>query len=149
MTGDAVVEGGERARAIAGIETLLRILRQAVDCFPGDDLETILVYLTVGAASSGRHLRDLALIESLGEAPLPDHLHRATSGRSIALSTGLPRETVRRRIKALVEAGRLVRDGDGVRTASGSLTHNRNLEFVRFLVRELDGASTRLARYDV
>ena len=31
----------ERARGIASIEILLRILRKASDCFQGDDLETV------------------------------------------------------------------------------------------------------------
>ena len=150
QTDDVDPEGvafGERAKAIAAIEILLRILRKASDCFEGDDLETILVMLTVAAASSGKYLRDVGLLESLGTDPLPDHLHKPTSGRSIAESTGLARETVRRRLKTLVAEGRLLGDERGFRTVSGSLTVNRNLEFVRFMIAELNAAPQKLARF--
>ena len=145
---EPTVGPGERVKAMAAMEALLRIWRQAVDCFPGDDLETILVYLTVAAASSSSHLRDPEIVAGLDAAPLPDHLHRPTSGRAVAEATGLARETVRRRIDALVASGRLARDSRGVRTVSGTITHARNLEFVRFLTREMTLASDRLRRFD-
>lgn len=145
---DNPVGPGERAKAMAALEVLLRIWRQAVDCFPDDDLDTVLVYLTVAAASSSSHLRDPALVAGLDDAPLPDHLHRPTSGRAVAEATGLPRETVRRKIDALVAGGRLARDARGVRTISGSISHARNLEFLRFLIRELSAASGRIGRFD-
>lgn len=149
MSSDETEVGpGERVKAVAAMEVLLRIWRQAVDCFPGDDLETILVYLTVAAASSSSHLRDKVLIEALDDAPLPAHLHRPTSGRAVAQATGLARETVRRRIDALVASGRLVRDQRGVRTISGSITLDRNLEFLRYLIHELTAASGRIGRFD-
>jgi len=148
MAGDELeVRPGERIKAVAALEVLLRIWRQAVDCFPDDDLETILVYLTVAAASTTRHLRDPGLIEELDDGPLPDRLHRPTSGRAVAEATGLARETVRRRIDALVASGRLVRDERGVRTIADTISLNRNLEFTRFLVHELTTASGRLGRF--
>ncbi|GAA0643732.1 hypothetical protein [Brevundimonas lenta] len=140
---------GERAKAVAALEVLLRIMRLAVDCFPDDDLETILVLLTVAAASSGSHLRDPAILASMDGGPVPDHLHKPISGRAVAQSTGLPRETVRRRIDALVSAGRLTREARGVRTSTGVITRNRNLEFSRQLIQELTSASARINRYDV
>ena len=137
----------ERAKGIASIEILLRILRKAADCFEGDDLETVVVLLTVAAASSGKYLRDFGVLEALGTSPLPDHLLRPTSGRSIAESTGLPRETVRRRLQALVADGRILRDARGYRTLSGGMTMDRNMEFVRFMTAEMTAASQRLARF--
>ena len=147
MTGDDIGPG-ERIKAVAAMEVLLRIWRQAVDCFPEDDLETILVFLTVAAASTSSHLRDPDLIVELDGGPLPDHLHRPISGRAVAEATGLARETVRRRIDALVASGRLSRDSRGVRTISDTISHHRNLEFVRFVIRELSAAPSRLARFD-
>ena len=137
----------ERARGIASIEILLRILRKASDRFQGDDLETVVILLTVASASTGRYLRDYGTLEALGTDPLPGHLHRPTSGRSIAESTGLPRETVRRRLNALVADGRLLKDERGFRTVSGQMTINRNMEFVRFMTAELNTASQKLARF--
>lgn len=144
----AAVEPGERARAVQAVEILLRVLRKAMDCFADDDIETILVFLTVAAASAGRHLRDPDLLEALSGDPLPDHLHQPISGRAVAASTGLPRETVRRRLDTLVAQGRLARDGRGVRTLSDTLTQRRNREFAHTLVQELRNASMRLSRFD-
>ena len=140
---------GERAKAVTALEVVLRILRKAVDCFPDDDLETILVFLTVAAASSASHLRDPALLASLDGSPLPDHLHKPISGRAVAHSTGLPRETVRRRIDALVASGRLTREARGVRTSTGVISRNQNLEFARFVINELNNAPARMSRFDV
>ncbi len=145
----APVKPGERAQTIVALETLLRLLRKSVDCFPGDDLETIVVYLTVAVASSSLHLRDPAVLDLMAGEPLPDHLHRPISGRAVALATGLARETVRRRIEQLVAAGRLTRDARGVRTSTGELTKGANLKFVRFLIQEMNGAPGRLARFEV
>ncbi|HST91782.1 MAG TPA: hypothetical protein VLJ13_06245 [Brevundimonas sp.] len=142
------IQPGERIRAVAAVEVLLRVWRHAVDCFPDDDLETILVYLTVAAASASRHLRDPELILALDGGPLPDHLHRPTSGRAVAEATGLARETVRRRIDALVASGRLVREAGGVRTISDTLSLNRNQEFARRVTRELIAAPDKLRRFD-
>lgn len=145
---EAQIGPGERVKAVAALEVLLRIWRQAVDCFPDDDLETILVYLTVAAASTTSHLRDPSLLAELEGGPLPDALHKPTSGRAVAEATGLARETVRRRIDALVASGRLVRDARGVRTITDTISLNRNLEFMRFLTRELTTASGRIGRFD-
>ncbi len=138
----------ERFKAVAAIEVLLRVWRHAVECFPDDDLETILVYLTVAAASASSHLRDPELMTELNGGPLPDHLHRPTSGRAVAQATGLARETVRRRIDALVASGRLVRESGGVRTISDTLGRDRNLEFARVITRELIAAPDKLRRFD-
>lgn len=140
---------GERAKAIASLEILLRMIRKAVDCFPEDDLETIVVALTVAVASSGRHLRDPAILDLMTDENLPPDLLRPTSGRAIAEATGLPRESVRRRIDQLVAAGRLTREAGGVRMSEGALQRNRNLEFVRFLIQEMDTASARIRRFDI
>lgn len=145
---DRDVGPGERIKAVAALEVLLRIWRRAVDCFPDDDLETILVYLTVAAASTSLHLRDPGLIAELDGAALPDALHKPTSGRAVAEATGLARETVRRRIDSLVASGRLVRDARGVRTITNSINLNRNLEFLRFLIHELNAAPDRIGRFE-
>ncbi len=150
QSGDIDPEGvgfAERARGIASIEILLRILRKASDCFEGDDFETVVILLTVAAASTGRYLRDYGVLEALGTDPLPGDLHRPTSGRSIADSTGLPRETVRRRLQGLVADGRILKDERGFRTVSGGMMMDRNMEFVRFVTAELNGASQKLARF--
>ncbi len=147
-TRHAVMRAGERAKTIAAFEVMLRILRKAVDCFPDDDIETVIVFMTVAAASTSRHLRDPAVLDYVDHEPLPDHLHRPTSGRAVAQASGLPRETVRRRIDQLVKSGLLTRDHGGVRTSSGLLNRDDLLEFARFTVQELSTVSARLGRFD-
>jgi hypothetical protein len=142
------IQAGERAKAIVSFEAVLRILRKAIDCFPDHDLEAIVVFLTVSAASTGRHLRDPAVLDLVDHAPLPDHLHGTISGRAVAQATGLPREAVRRRIDALVKSGLLTREAHGVRTGAGLLSEDHILDFARFTVRELSTVSGRLGRLD-
>lgn len=142
------VTPGERARALVSVEVLLRMLRHVRDCYPDEDIETVLVYLTVVCASVGAHVRDPELLASLGKSDLPVQFIRPTSGRAIAESTGLPRETVRRRIDALVARGWLARDGRGVRSVEGTMHIGRNREFVQAIIQELNGAPARLARFD-
>ena len=145
---DQPVTGGERARALVAVEVLLRLVRHARDCFPDDDLETVIVYLTVVCASVGAHVRDPELLASLGENDLPEQFIRPTSGRAIAESTGLPRESVRRRIDALVARGWLVRDGRGVRSVEGTMHVGKNRAFSQALIQELSAAPGKLARFD-
>lgn len=142
------ISTGERAKTIVAFEAILRILRKAADCFPADDIETVIVFMTVAAASTSRHLRDPVVLDLVDHGPLPDHLHRPTSGRAIAEASGLPRETVRRRINDLVKCGLLKRDHGGVRTTSGLLKRADLLEFARFTVQELSTVSARLSRFD-
>lgn len=142
------VQPGERARALQAVEILLRMLRLAIDRFEGDDCETILVLLTVVAGSAAVNQRDEDVIQGLNAAPLSDEHLRPLSGRAIAASSGLPRETVRRRLEQLVAEGRLVRDERGYRMVFDPLSRGGNLEFGRALIRELEGAPRRLARFD-
>lgn len=135
---------GDRARALRAVDILLRIQRKAAECFPGDDLETIFVLLTVAAASAGPALRDRALLDLIDQGPLPDQHHRPISGLAVARSSGLPREVVRRRLQALEQSGRLIKETNGYRTRSDDISRARNLEFIRFLIRELSAANGRL-----
>lgn len=145
---DRVVRPGERAKTVQAVEILLRMLRTAGDSFPGDDLETIVVFLTVAAGSAAQNLRDPEVVRALDTAPMPDELFRPISGRAVAASCGLPRETVRRRLDQLVAQDRLKRDPLGFRLRSDAISQGGNLEFGRALIRELETAPARLARLD-
>ena len=76
------------------------------------------------------------LIES-GGRPLPPEEHHPVSARAIAEATGLPRETVRRKIAALVAEGFLAQDSRGVRTTPGLLDQRGNDLFVAQTSREI------------
>ena len=120
------------------IEGLLRIMRAAGDTY-GHDYEAILIYWSVLMASVGRYLRNadqVKLIEG-GGAPLPPEEHHPISARAIAEATGLPRETVRRKIAALVADGYLAQDSRGVRSIPGLLEQRDNAQIISLSSREI------------
>lgn len=124
------------ANGLIVIEGLLRVMRAAGDTY-GHDYEAILIYWSVVVASVGRYLRDeVALIEGGGQ-PLPPEEHHPISARAIAEATGLPRETVRRKIAALVADGYLAQDSRGVRSIPGLLEQRGNGPFIGLASREV------------
>ena len=126
------------ANGLIVFEGLLRVMRAAGDTY-GHDYEAILIYWSVIVASVGRYLRNddqTKLIES-GGAPLPPEEHHSISARAIAEATGLPRETVRRKIAALVADGYLAQDSRGVRTLPGLLDQRGNSAYVSLASREV------------
>jgi hypothetical protein len=137
MTSDSTPRGLVAAHGLAAVDGLLRILRAAGETY-GNDYEATIIYWSVALASVGRFMRsdDLPLlIES--EAPLPEDAHHLVSARAIAEATGLPRETVRRKIAHLVAEGHLVQEAKGVRTFSPLLEHRGNRGFVELATREI------------
>jgi hypothetical protein len=80
------VEPGERARAALAVDLLLRMLLLTRQCFPDDDLETVVIYLTVASASVGLVIRDMAFLRSLGAEPLAEGMQRPLSARAVAAS---------------------------------------------------------------
>ena len=126
------------ANGLIMFEGLLRVMRAAGDTY-GHDYEAILIYWSVVVASVGRYLRNddqFKLIEG-GGGPLPPEEHHPVSARAIAEATGLPRETVRRKIAALVHDGYLAQDSRGVRTTPGLLDQRGNGLFVATATREI------------
>ena len=126
------------ANGLIVFEGLLRVMRAAGDTY-GHDYEAILIYWSVVVASVGRYLRNddqAKLIES-GGAPLAPEEHHPISARAIAEATGLPRETVRRKIAAMVADGFLAQDSRGVRTIPGLLDQRDNGMFVGIASREI------------
>lgn len=86
------------------------------------DCESTLIVMAIIVISAEKLLRsDLdPELETLAR-PLPQgHLSKANFS-SIAAATAINRETVRRRVSDLVEAGIVVRDKDGVRMAQGRI----------------------------
>jgi DNA-binding transcriptional ArsR family regulator len=106
-----------RPRAFAGVELLLDVMYVA-QSFVGLELESVLIYFCVAEAT----MRPLVLGPNppgaLINTPLPPEEARGSISRLlIADRTGLPRETVRRKTNALIEAGLLYEDKQGgVRT---------------------------------
>lgn len=125
------------ANGLIAVEGLLRIMRAAGDTY-GHDYEAILIYWSVAVASIGRVLRSEDLNTLLDNAgPFSEDEHHAISARAIAEATVLPRETVRRKIAALVAAGHLHQDSRGVRTFPPLIEQRGNRDFVRLATREI------------
>ena len=128
--------------------SLLRVMHEAVRCYEGD-LEGFVIYVSVACASTSGALRaPQFLAQPLEAPPLADIHHRPVSRRAIAASTGLPRETVRRKIAQLVQRGLLVEERRGVRTRSGVLEERLNVEFAAALIREIQRGAADLAKID-
>lgn len=83
------------------------------------DPAMVLIAATVGVGTIERSMRDGAARRARGGDAAPPAV-RPMSRRAIAVATGLPRETVRRRVKRLVELGILTEDSRGVRCAEAA-----------------------------
>lgn len=102
-----------RPRAYAGVELLLdlmHLLREATDL----DHESIVIACAVNAAT----MRPLlvgpnAPLDLIDVADPPDEYRGSISRAAVADMTGLPRETVRRKINQLIAAGMLVESRNG------------------------------------
>jgi DNA-binding transcriptional ArsR family regulator len=106
-----------RPRAFAAVELLLDILHLARSVIDSD-LESVLIYYSISEAS----MRPLVLGSDVPpdvkrDAEPPEEYRGVVSRVLIADRTGLSRETVRRKINALLKAGLLTEDSQGrVRT---------------------------------
>ena len=143
---DARIAEGFRLQAFIAAEAFLRMVRVAAEHY--GDLDAATVYLAVVTAGLAGATRDPQVIERYtGETPIPDAYYRAVSRRAIAESTGLARETTRRKVARLIEQGRLIEDTRGaVRGRFNLLSDAENLAFARELVQEFQRTAERLGR---
>jgi len=118
-----VMEGAEinpRIRPIAfGLAELLFDLMFFVREVFGSDLDCALIMVCVNEATM-RPFMEKAGPESpvLGMRAPPEEIRGSISRRMIAEKTGIARETVRRKVTQLIEAGQLIADeADAVRVA--------------------------------
>jgi hypothetical protein len=138
MKPEPLPRGIQAVNGLIVLEGLLRIMRAAGDTY-GHDYEAILIYWSVLVASVGRYLRndDQTKLIEIDGAPLPEEEHHPVSARAIAEATGLPRETVRRKIAVLVAEGYLAQDSRGVRTRPGLLDQRGNDQVFATATREV------------
>jgi hypothetical protein len=148
VAGPAPGEKNLNIRSLIAAESLLRILRLAIDNHEGD-LESFAVYLAVITAGSGRMLRDPELQARYGDSePFPAEERAGISRRAIADSLGLPRETVRRKIARLIERD-LVFERGGLVAAYPPVVAERPRarEFTDGMIREFERAGALLQRH--
>ncbi len=136
-----------RLKGAIACESLLRLF--SLSARLTGDLQSSAVYLAVISASVSAALRDpLVRAKYATDIPLPDDMRRSVSRRAVAESLGLPRETVRRKVAALIGSGHLVIEGDGVRATGPVLEHGDNLQFAIDVLREFDRVSAAIRRTD-
>ena len=112
-----------RSLGAYSVEYLLRTLRNLGPLFDFD-YERMIITLSV-TMGNVQHLMNppeqLAAYEDVS-AIIPAELQRPVTRLAITRATGLPRETVRRKVASLVEAGFLIKDDrGGVRLRPGAL----------------------------
>lgn len=135
-----------RRQTIASCQGLLRIMHEATVVY-GGDIEAFLIYLAISSASVDAALRDTELAANPPPpGPMSEHHFRAVSRRAVAASTGLPRETVRRKIAAFIEQGDLIAEGSGVRIPTGLLEEARHFAFAKVLIQEFARTGAQLTR---
>lgn len=145
---DQDVQSTDRIKGLRGVEATLRIQRLIVDHFPGVDLEAAAVFLTVVASNLAPAARSGEALQMMEVKPLPADWLRPISGRAVAASCGLPRETVRRRLESLERLGEIERVPGGYRMTGDLFARNQNLSFARSLVHEFETASRAFEQID-
>lgn len=102
------------------VEFVVRYIREAAALFD-NDYDRAIIFLTVLEANGRQNIREAFFREKYADVrdSLPVELVRPVSRLALAESLGMPRETVRRKIAALIEDGFLEEVGDGVITARG------------------------------
>ena len=99
------------ALAIDLLAPLLDVLRVARDALDGDlEKYLILLAIAVRTVEQGEFIPEVQKRLSAGESAFVPGI--GTNGRSVAESLGIPRETVRRKIKELVSGGWVVRENN-------------------------------------
>lgn len=96
----------------------LRLLRPLLDLFAlaregcGGDLDKFLIMLVIAVRTTEHGLFATYSQAQLLSGEIPVFPTLGTNARSIAASVGLPRESVRRKVAELVEAGWIKRQGN-------------------------------------
>lgn len=102
-----------RPMNFAGIELILELLQCLRGFYTGVDMDSLLVLMCVSDATMRPFVLDPNTPpEIICAARPPDELRGSISRLLIAERTGLPRETVRRKVNELCSSGHLLIDGD-------------------------------------
>jgi hypothetical protein len=102
-----------RPKTYAALELFLDVLH-SVRTVVQIDLESIAIYLCVAEATVRPVVADPETVHRLSTVPVaPEELRGSISMLLVADRLGLPRETVRRKVKKLVEMNLLYQDTEG------------------------------------
>ena len=131
-TDELVMVRGEAAMRVF-IHLLLNFLHRSDRerrAFYGTDLDMAAIAETVGIAALEAEMRDPAFREAFGDynKVVGTERQRPINALSVSATTGLPRETVRRKLKALVEKGVLIEKDGGYIYKPGNVQTPQRLE---------------------
>lgn len=130
VTVDAEANANSRVVALRLVALTLRLRTTWVQLF--GDADSAAIALAIASIHADRLLReDLPPDLRNLSYPLPEHLYRRCNVASIAVATGLNRETTRRKIKKLEQDGVVVREGSEVRLAAGLTQQDDLINTVR------------------
>jgi DNA-binding transcriptional ArsR family regulator len=102
-----------RPKAYASLELVLDVLHSLRDLVRAD-LESIAIYLCVGEATMRPVLADQELVKKLATTDVaPEDVRGSITMLQVADRLDMPRETVRRKVKQLIEKGFLYADDKG------------------------------------
>lgn len=102
-----------RPKAYASLELLLDVIH-SVRGFVQSDLESIAIYLCVGEATMRPVLADPARVRAISTTDrAPEDWRGSITMLQVADRLDMPRETVRRKVKQLIEKGLLYADDKG------------------------------------
>ena len=101
------------------------------------DYEMILLFLTVSTRNAHNVMNDPELRKRYASYrdPIPVSLYTPISRLALSRSTGLPRETVRRKVAKMIEMGAIVEDERGGLRVPADL--NEDLDYVSVLEPQL------------
>lgn len=119
--------GGEvRLLSRLSIDFLLDLIAAGRDGRHVLDALILTAIVQANVAEISRHA-DLQVAFAEAEAPPPDHMRRPISVNALAASLGQPFETIRRRVRRLLDDGLCVAADGGVIVPTAVLTHPRYL----------------------
>ncbi len=138
-----------RPRTYASMELFLDMLH-AVRGLIDLDFESIAIYVCVGEATMRPLLADPDLVAKLSnEAVAPDELRGSITMLLVADRLGLPRETVRRKVKNLISLGLLYEDEKGRIRSTPSFDNPKMAETIKAVQDAVRRYHERLAKYGI
>lgn len=114
------------------------------------DFESIAIYVCVGEATMRPLLADPDLVAKLaGEAVASDDLRGSITMLLVADRMGIPRETVRRKVKNLIKLGLLYEDDKGRIRSTAVFTNPKVPETMKAIQDAVRRYHERLAKYGI
>jgi len=138
-----------RPRVYASLELTLDILHVA-RAFANVDLESLTIYLCVAEATMRPVMADPEFARRIAtEDVAPEDVRGSITMLLVADRLDMPRETVRRKVKKLIELGLLYEDTKGRIRSTPNFTDPRVGETVHAIQNAVDRYRDRLSRHGV